>query len=307
MKIAYLITAYDNPAHFHRLVRAIVTERSAAFVHIDAKSDITPFLRPEHPQVHFCRKRSRVHWGEFSMVEAVLRLMETARRAAEHYDYFVLLSGSDYPIRPVEELEAFLRAQAGAEFINLIGMPNEAAGKPLWRLQRYQRLSDGAWSRVAGKARELLVQAKLIAAERDYSAALRGRKPFGGSTWWALSRAACEYVLDFVAREPALIRFYRHTWIPEEGLFHTIIGNSPFAGRVRRNLVFTDWRAGGNNPATLDEHHTQRFIDEYPVTVEDQYGRSELFFARKFSDRTAQLVDRLDAACERLRRRDAAL
>lgn len=307
MKIAYLITAYDNPAHFHRLAQAIVTDHSAAFVHIDAKSDIAPFLSPSHPQVYFCSERTRVYWGEFSMVEAVLRLIERALRAPERHDYLVLLSGSDYPIRPIEELEAFLTAHAGAEFINLVSMPNDDAGKPLWRLRRYKPLSGSPASRVAGKAREALAKTKLIAAERDHAAALHGLKPFGGSTWWAMSRAACEYVLDFIAREPALVRFYRHTWIPEEGLFHTIIGNSPFAKRVRRNLVFTDWRAGGNNPTALDEHHTQRFIDEYPLTVEDRFGRGEVFFARKFSDRTASLVERLEAAASRLRQRRAGL
>ena len=95
-------------------------------------------------------------------------------------------------------------------------------------------------------------------------------------------------------------------WFPEEGLFQTIIGNSPFAARVRRNFVYTDWSAGGKNPAALGNRHTQRFIDEYPFIVEDHFGRSEAFFARKFSDRTASLIDQLDAARNRLRHRRAA-
>jgi hypothetical protein len=305
MKIAYLITAYDNPAHFHRLLRAILTDRSTAFVHIDAKSDIAPFLEPRHSNVHFSSERTPVYWGEFSMVEAVLRLIRTALQAPEHFDYFVLLSGSDYPIRPIEELETFLATHSGAEFINIVAMPNEDAGKPLWRLQRYKVLSGSSWSNIERKARQILDRLQVLRIERDHTPAFRGLKPFGGSTWWTMSRAACQYLLDFLAQERQLMSFYRNTWVPEEGLIHTVIGNSPFAARVRRNLVFTDWRAGGNNPAALGQQHTQRFIDEYPFVVEDRFGRSEVFFARKFSDRTAALVDQLDAVCDRLKERCA--
>ena len=305
MKIAYLIIAHDNPAHFQRLVNAILIDHSAAFVHIDAKSDIAPFLQTRHPRVYFSSGRTPVYWGEFSMVEAILLLIETALRSPEHYDYCMLLSGSDYPICPIEELEAFLAANAGAEFINVVAMPDDAAGKPLSRLQRYKVLSGSSWSGVISTAHSVLDKLKLI-PERDYAAALHGLKPFGGSTWWTMSREACQYVLDCAAREPQLLRFYRNTWFPEEGLFQTIIGNSPFAARVRRNLVYTDWSAGGKNPAALGNRHTQRFIDEYPFIVEDHFGRSEAFFARKFSDRTASLIDQLDAARNRLRHRRAA-
>lgn len=302
MKIAYLITAYDNPGHFHRLANALVNDNSAAFVHIDAKSDIAPFLTTRHRHVQFCAERTAVYWGEFSMVEAVLSLIDMALKAPVHYDYLVLLSGSDYPIRPVEELEAFLAANAGVEFINIVAMPNEAAGKPIWRLQRFKVPSGTPFAGIVRKLRDAFARVGLLPRERDYVAALHGLKPFGGSTWWTMSREACQYILDFVARELAIVRFYRNTWIPEEGLFHTIIANSPFAARVRRNLVYTDWRAGGNNPAALGQQHTQRFIAEYPFVVDDRFGKSEVFFARKFSDRTASLVDELDAAHERQRR-----
>jgi hypothetical protein len=281
-------------AHLHRLLRAIVTANSAAYVHVDAKFDSAPFERIRLPRVHFVKPRIAVYWGEFSMVEAILRLMQSALAAAEKFDYLVLISGTDYPIRPIDELEAFLQANAGAQFINLVKMPDDNVSKPLARLRYYKVLSGNPLAVPLKIARAALIRSGLLSAQRSYEAALRGREPYAGSTWWALTRDACQYVLDFVADEAAFVRFYRNTWFPDEGMIHTIIGNSPFASRVRRNLTYTDWSARGAHPEPIGPQHIRRFIEEAALVSDDRYGPSEVFFARKFSERTAPLVDRLD-------------
>jgi hypothetical protein len=295
MKIAYLITAYDNPAHLHRLLRAIVTPNSAAYVHVDAKFDSAPFERIRLPGVHFVKPRVAVYWGEFTMVEAILRLIESALASAESFEYFVLISGTDYPIRPIAELEAFLQANAGTQFINIVKMPDEDASKPLTRLRHYKVLSGNPLAIPLKIVRRALIRAGLLSAHRSYEAVLLGREPYAGSTWWALTRDACRYVLDFVAREASFVRFYRNTWFPDEGMIHTIIGNSPFAARMRRNLTYTDWTARGPHPEPIGPKHIRRFIEEPALVSDDRYGPGEVFFARKFSDATAALVDELDA------------
>lgn len=299
MKIAYLITAYDNPAHLHRLVRAIVTRNSAAYVHVDAKYDIAPFVQTSTERVHFVAPRVAVYWGEFTMVEAVLRLIASALSAAERYDYLVLISGTDYPIRPIAQFEAFLAANAGTQFINIVKMPDEEVSKPLTRLRYYKVLSGHPLAVPLKVARRALIRSGLLSEQRSYEAALQGRQPYAGSTWWALTREACEYVLEFVARESAFVRFYRNTWFPDEGMIHTIVGNSPFAQRMRRNFTYTDWTARGPHPEPINVAHVRRFIEQPDLTSDDRYGPGEIFFARKFSDATAPLVDQLDAVIAR--------
>jgi hypothetical protein len=301
MKIAYLITAYNNPAHLERLLRAIVTPRSAAYVHIDAKFDLAPFARIRLDRVHFVKPRIAVYWGEFTMVEAVLRLMESALSSAQRFDYLVLISGTDYPIRPIEEFEAFLAANAGTQFMNIVKMPDEAVSKPLARLRHYKVLSGNPLAIPIKLVRRTLIRLRLLPAQRSFEAALQGRQPYAGSTWWALTREACEYILEFVARETTFVRFYRHTWFPDEGMIHTIIGNSPFAARMRRNFTYTDWTAKGSHPEPIGPAHIQRFMTEPNLTSDDRYGPGEVFFARKFSDATADLVARLDEFIQRRR------
>lgn len=294
MKIAYLIAAYNNPAHLHRLLRAIVTPTSAAYVHVDAKFDIEPFARVRLDRVHFVEPRIPVYWGEFTMVQAVLLLMQAALSSDERFDYIVLISGTDYPIKPIAELEAFLKSNAGTQFINIVRMPDEERSKPLTRLRHYKVLSGSPFTIPFKLVRRALIISRLLPAERSHEEALNGLQPFAGSTWWALTADAGRYVLEFVARETSFVRFYRNTWFPDEGMIHTIIGNSPFAARMRRNLTYTDWTAGGAHPTPIDSSHVRRFIEEKNLISHDRYGPGEVFFARKFSDGAAALVERLN-------------
>jgi hypothetical protein len=294
MKLAYLIAAHHQPAHFQRLLDALLTASSAAFVHIDAKSPIAPFLGTQHSNVHFCKPRVPVYWGEYSQVDATMIMLREALASPSKFDYFVLLSGADYPLRPAAAIEAFFARHSGTEFINLVRMPNERASKPVTRLTQYKVLS-GRFTTLPEKAlRRLLIRARLLPAERDYTAALAGFIPCGGSSWWALSRSACEYIVAITQSMPRLVDFFRHTWFPDETYFQTLLGNSPFRDRIRRNLTYADWHAGGAHPAQIEARHLQSFADCKAVPS-DVYGAGELLFARKFRDADAALTAQIDA------------
>jgi Core-2/I-Branching enzyme len=298
MKVGYLIVAHNHPQHFRRLLQAILTPQSAAFVHIDAKTDIAPFAQQQLalPNLHFAKHRVPVYWGEFTMVEAVLDLMRTALDEKPAYDYLVLISGSDYPIRPPAAFEDFLARNAGQQFINVVQMPNDEVSKPLTRLQHYKVLSGKASTIPLKIARRLLIKTRVLPRERSFTTALNGLLPYGGSTWWALTNGACRYILDFVEREREFVRFYRNTWFPDEGMIHTILGNSPHAASIRRNVTYTDWAKRGPHPGVIGSQHVQRFIAEPTLEADDRYGPGELFFARKFRDEDAALIDELDAS-----------
>src|SRR6476660_8705713 len=101
MRIAYLIMAYDQPDHLHRMVKALDCDGVSFYIHIDNKVELSTF-RPEmleKENVHFLRTRVDIQWMGFSQVEAILMLMQEALKEASRFDYCVLLSGSDYPIK----------------------------------------------------------------------------------------------------------------------------------------------------------------------------------------------------------------
>lgn len=269
------------------------------FVHIDRKSDLNEFTDIKGKNVFFCEKRIPVHWAEFSGVRAVLLLIRQALAAPQKHDYFVLFSGSEYPLQSREYVHKFFEANRGAEFMSIVKMPSAAAGKPISRINTLRIQSDRPVYRYIVR-----VLARLGFARRDYRKHLGNLEPYSGHTWWALTREACQYISDFEEGSPQIAGFFENTFAPEETFFHTILGNSPFKSRMRRNLIYEDWSALGGHPAMINEKHIASFEAQERVTLDDAYGFGEVLFARKFSDENLQMVDKLEEAMRRRAQRE---
>ncbi|UFS71079.1 beta-1,6-N-acetylglucosaminyltransferase [Geomonas sp. RF6] len=288
MRIAYLLFVYKNPRLVARVIRTLSCDDATFFVHVDQKSSLADFDCTKGENVHFTSRRLPVYWAEFSGVRATLLLMEEALGAKPLPDYLVLLSGSDYPLNGKEYIHDFFERHRGSEFINMVGMPNEKAGKPLSRVNTYRAQSHEPMKRVVSKA-----LAKVGCATRDYRKYLGGMEPYAGNTWWALSRYAVQYILDFVQKNRSVSAFFEDTFAPEEMFIHTILGNSVFRSSIRRNIMFEDWSGQGGHPEPIGEAHLELFEKGGAVTVNDVYGSGEALFARKFTE-DSPLLDRMD-------------
>jgi hypothetical protein len=92
-----------------------------------------------------------------------------------------------------------------------------------------------------------------------------------------------------------VVKYFKNVYLPDESFFHTIVGNSEFANKVRRNLTFADWSRPGGGPALIDMNHLHTFAKTDVILMDDFYGRGELLFARKFPDDSSQLTEFIDA------------
>jgi hypothetical protein len=294
MKIAYLFFVYKNPLLIDRTIARLTCDDSAFFIHVDVKSDIDQFKAIRGHNVFFTEKRIPVYWAEFSGVEAEFLLISEALRAPESYDYLVLLSGSEYPLRSRQYIHRFFEYNRGCEFMTLIKVPNEEAGKPLSRINTIRYPSTRPLFRFTFRA-----LAKLGLAQRDYRKHFGNWEPYAGRTWWALSREACQYLVDFKKRDQQLMKFFQKAFAPEESYIQTILGNSPFRARMRRNLVFEDWFRCNGHPAMINEKHLLLFHSEDKVSVPDLHGTGEYLFARKFSDESLSLTEKIDEMIKR--------
>lgn len=238
-----------------------------------------------------------MYWAEFSGVQAILLLIRQALQGPQDYDYLVLLSGSEYPIRTARYIHTFLEENRGLEFINIVKMPNGAAGKPIARINTLRIQSNRPSLRFAVR-----VMAKFGLAQRDYRKYLGSLEPYAGNTWWALTRDACQYILEFVDANKQVAEYFQNVFAPEEAFFHTILGNSPFRSRTRRNLVYEDWSEQGAHPAKINKQHIAFFEAQEKVEVNDVYGSGELLFARKFADDNMALLQVID---NMIRRKDS--
>ena len=290
MKIGYLVLAHNNPRILARAIGALTSPNCDFFIHIDEKSDIQSFAGIRGTNHFFAERRLPVYWGEFSQVQAIVLLLRQALRTRD-YDYLVLLSGSDYPLRSPAYIHEFLERNRGLEFISLVKMP--APGKPLARINTIRFPSSKPVLRFAFRA-----LAKFGLARRDCRKYL-GLEPYAGETWWALTGNACQFILEFVRHNRHLEEYFQNSAAADESFFHTILGNSAFKSKIRRNLHYADWSVGGDHPATIAEQHVAFFEARDKIEVSDMFGLGEALFARKFSDTNLELLDRIDSMIQR--------
>jgi hypothetical protein len=292
MKVAYLILAHNNPKLLKKAVTRLSTDDCGFFIHIDKKSRIEDFAEIRGENVFFCDRRIPVYWGEFSLVEPVLFMLRQALAVSQSYDYFALISGSDYPLRSGRYIQRFLVENRGAEFISMVKVP--APGKPLSRINTLRYPSHKPVRRFVTR-----VLAKVGLAQRDYRKHLGNVDLYSGSQWWALTRDACVYLLEFVEHNPRFVRFFENVFAADEAFFQTILGNSSFKPHIRRNLHYNDWSAQAPHPAMINSSHVAEFEKHEKVCVDDVYGFGEVLFARKFSDKSLDLLQRIDVMMER--------
>lgn len=279
MKICYLILAHNNFAHLDRLVEAMDDTASTFYIHTDKKA--LQDYKPLSPSAKVIPTHIDINWGGFSMVEAMLALLKYGIQYSAGSDYFVLISGVDYPIRS----KTFLYEQLsqGKEFIDIAPVP--VPYKPVERYEHYY---------FDFKRRNAKIWHPLIFAEVLLKKLRISRKPpfriYAGTQWFALTNDCVKYILRTVEEDSRYMQFFKHTLVPDEAFFQTIIGNSPFKDKTAASLTYTDWEVP-NPPATIEERHIE-FLKTH-IEFNDEYGKRFPYFARKFNDDSKKLLQKI--------------
>jgi hypothetical protein len=278
MKIAYLITAYNNYNHLKRLIRALNDGNGVFFIHIDKKSPLPNNLH-EFDNIIFI-ERKNVWWGGWSHLDAILRLIRSA--AGHSFDYYILLSGTDYPIRPNSFL--YEKLSSGDEFISMnkgFGIPKAEDRTKYYYFDYFDRRNLRNIKTLFFFLLERTI--RLFFQKRSYPF----EQIYYGPTWWALSNDCIAYVLDQIEKNKEYLTFYQTSWCPEESFFQTIIGNSPFSSTCTTNLTYVDWDSEPK-PGLINQNHVELFKRQ--TEFDSNYGTYTPFFARKFDDSRGNIV-----------------
>lgn len=316
MRHAYLVLAHQDGPALRRLVRALRHDGVRFYVHVDARADpaVAAAVRGE-PDVALVPPM-RVNYKAYSMVEATLRLVRAAM--AEGFDYYSLISGTDYPVQPNAHIERVL-ARSGQQYLSFWRLED----RPSWQHKvQYHYPTEWISQR---NPREALPRWVFWAAFRRVRRLAPKRRhptpftPYGGSQWWSLTHDCVQDVLTTLDKHPDLARFYRTTESPDEMLFQTIVLNGPLASSVHGYDRYQQWReitrpwqrvpvAQEKRRMLPDEVMNLRYIDwtgeltgerEAPAVLDDRdlsaLLRTDCLIARKFdSVRSASLLDALD-------------
>ena len=284
VKIAHLILVHHLPHQVLRLVNSIQHPGADIFIHVDAKSDLKPFEEIFKIKNVYCiDNRTKVYWGTYSIIEATLRSFETVLKQNTDYSYINLLSGSDYPLKPIEEFHSFLETHPGKAFFYykdiLKDWPNGIDRTKKYFLADYMRKGSfkiAAFINLFLPARKVPHNFKLL----------------GHSQWFTITPQHARYLIDYIASHPEVKRYFRLSFAPDEFMFPTILYSSPLKNTiVNDNLRYIDWSENKNNPKTLTTHDAAQLL------------KSGKFFARKFdTQQNTTILDYLDKYI--LRKRD---
>jgi len=234
MKIAHLILSHKNPDQLERLLRVLDHPAFDFYIHVDKKSDITPFeYLTRQKNVFFIKERAKVYWAGYGTIQATLNGFKEILQKRKEYDYINVISAQDFPLCSPEAIYQYLFDRKGREFITCESIETEWQ-EAAHRIKQYHFIN---W-RIPGKFR-LQMLANRILPERKfpYNFTVVGR-----SNWFTLSAAAIRYALDFIEQNPRIVRYFKYCWGADEFIFSTILYNSPFKEKITDNLVYVDWR-----------------------------------------------------------------
>ena len=264
MRLAHLILVHNNPEQLERLIKRIGYSSSDIYIHIDAKSDSVNFeYLKSIPNIYFIKKRLSVGWGNYSMVAATLNSMKEILDTQINYSHINLISGQDYLLKRIEDIEQFFFANTDKSYIQYLSI-NEEWKEAKSRLTKYN-LGDLSFPfkyRIQSFINHFLPNRKIP----------DGLEPYGSSQWLTITPNCVRYVLKFLTEKPKTLNFFKWTWAVDEILFQTILLNSPFKlSIINDNKRYIKFENNEVNPKLLT------------VADADNLLKSDKFFARKFS------------------------
>jgi hypothetical protein len=302
MKVAYIVLAHHQPSQLARLVRVLGEGSGNIIIHVDAKASIDQFRSAcaGTRDVRWIDPRVRVNWYGFSTVVATRRLLKKALQLPD-VGRICLLSGNDYPIKSVEQIETTL-LNGHTEYMRvdrlLCGVDRDGHTDDVERYHFCDWPSFNPSAAVSRPRRYALCHrieriVNDVLGRRRYP---EGHVPYQGSQWWALTRECAQYVDRYIDEHPAFWKFHRYGRVPDEIVFHTVVKQSPFGGRVSHDIAqagvspyeagchYVDWITPGVRlPKVLDLGDWERLRS------------SRCLFARKFDQEvSAELLDRFD-------------
>lgn len=224
--LAFVLIAHEEAERVGRTIDALlqVDRDCLVAIHYDRNSPSREFSKLKrryegHPSVLFVEKRVRCGWGQFGLVEGVIRALRLLEASSLSYSHAYLVSCSCWPIRPIAELRQFLDAHGDIDFIESYGENWMTGGL---RGERYTLRHPFSFTR------NRWLFEKSVALQRRFGVRRRipaGLKPRYGSQWWCLRHGTVKKILDWVTENPSKYHFFRNVWIPDETFFQTVINS----------------------------------------------------------------------------------
>lgn len=298
-RVCYHIQSHRDPAQVLRLVRRIRSMSRNSIILVSHQVGGEPLDHAAFESVGSAHVLPTTGgYGDFSHVD---RYLESVRWLIEHdesFDWFLNISGQDYPTIELASAERELATSDVSAFIQMFPVFDATShwshrtASTRYAYRHVRIAPPKPWIQKYSRSLAALntVQPWIRYSPTFVSIGRRTPMPFstdftcyGGSFYANLSAEAVRHVLDFCDRHPDFVAWARGVLAPDEIFIPTVLGNTPglrIRNDCKRYFDFSESRA--NHPKTLTEEDLPRVL------------ASGSWFARKFAA-DASALDRLDA------------
>lgn len=308
-KIALLFLVHKYPEQLSRLLCRMDDKRFDFFIHIDAKSDINKFKgidnRIKYSNIIWVKNRIKTYFNDFSLVQATVNTIKEA--VDNDYQYYILLTGQDYPIKNNDYIYNTLSTNYPISYIDMYGVEEAFSNGVNW----VEHIGYNYFSQAVRKHILDMVGAKFYFSKYGYIVkiipkifdnimTMCGYSPrkrirqteyvySAGSHFWILPDISVKYIVKKYKDDPKINNIFKHIAAPEESYFQTILSSMP-------NLIlpygmydqFFSTKKEMDNPALrlIKWYENGKHTSGHPAIwkIEDipVIDASEALFARKF-------------------------
>lgn len=282
MDICYILLSHSNVELTKFKIRTLLQDPSASVVmHFDSnKSDKE--IKSEFSEFNdrvLIVNQVEIDWGEWGIVDATLQCFFASKELPVQPDYYFLVSGSCFPIKPYKALKNFLKENEGQSFIEAVNAEKERWVYDGIQEERWQLYHYVNWRHNPNLFSKLIEWQKKLNIKRTIP---EGLVPHMGSQWWVLHKSAVEKMWPYFENKK-VSKFFKRTWVPDELYFQTLAGNLLDESEIssKKNLTFYEFELRGT-PKVFHNDHLCKLLNQ------DNY-----FFARKLSPHAQRLRDEL--------------
>jgi hypothetical protein len=243
-------TALDRAA---QVARHWAMRDCPVVIHVDVRVKRRPFdkLRADLadlPNIRFSGRHA-CEWGTWGIVGATQEATMIMLRDFLQVRHVYLASGSCLPLRPVDELVAYLDARPRTDFIESVTTEDVGWTIGGLDLERFTLRFPFSWRRQRRLFDGYVKLQRKIGFRRRIPP---GLVPHLGSQWWCLTRQTLSAILDNPDR-PEIDAYFRRVWIPDESYFQTLI-RQVSSNVESRSLTLSKFDFQGKPHIFYDDH-----------------------------------------------------
>jgi hypothetical protein len=277
MSVGFVMLCHNDLTRAAQVARHWAQNDCPVVIHVDRRTKRKNYDQMVQalaglPNIRFAR-RYVCEWGTWGLVAATQDAATIMLRDFAQVRHVFLASGACAPLRPVDELRAYLDARPQTNFIESVTTADVGWTVGGLDIERFTLRFPFSWRKqrqafdfYVGLQRRLRFRRRIPA----------GIVPHLGSQWWCLTRQTLTAILQNPDR-PAIDAYFRRVWIPDESYFQTMVRQ--VSGNVEsRSLTLAKFDFQGKPHVFYDDHLSL-------------LRKSDCFVARKIWSQADKLYD----------------